>query len=506
MIYTQNMSTPKEIFDLFIIGGGVNGTGIAADAAGRGLSVFLAEQNDLASATSSSSSKLIHGGLRYLEHYEFRLVKEALAEREILLKNAKHIMWPLTFRLPHQPHLRPAWMIRIGLFLYDNLAKRETLRGSRGIKFDHNSPLKTHITKGFEYSDGWVDDSRLVVLNALQAAQKEAQIHTRCKCIKAERTGKFWKVTIQSTIDHSTKEVYTKGIVNAAGPWVSRLFDDIIPTKAPKQIRLVKGSHIIVPRLHDQHQAYILQNQDKRIVFVLPYEQDFSLIGTTDIDYRGDPSEVAIDNDEINYLISISNSHFKTQISKADIVANFSGVRPLIDDQSSQAQAVTRDYTLTLDSENQLPLLSVFGGKITTYRKLAENVVDKLQPFYPQMTAPWTHLIPLPGGKFDCFDSLISQLNKQYPFIDESQLKRYARSYGTYTEVLLEGVASTQQLGKHFGADLYEVEINYLLKTEWAIEAEDILWRRSKLGLKLNEQQVEQLKLYLRSRPEFAAA
>lgn len=506
MIYNQTMNNTEKIYDLVVIGGGVNGTGIAADAAGRGLSVFLAEQNDLASATSSNSSKLIHGGLRYLEHYEFRLVKEALAEREILLKNAKHIMRPLTFCLPHQPHLRPAWMIRAGLFLYDNLAKRETLHGSRTVKFNQNSPLKAHITKGFEYSDGWVDDARLVVLNALSAAQNDANIQTRCQCIEAKRLEDNWQVTIKSTIDNSTTTILTKGIVNAAGPWVKRLFDDVLPVQSPKQIRLVKGSHIVVPCLHQQEQAYILQNEDKRIVFVLPYETNFSLIGTTDIDFTGDPGQISIDDDEIDYLIDISNSYFKTQISKDDVLSSFSGVRPLIDDQANHAQAVTRDYELTLDSQQHLPLLSVFGGKITTYRKLSQNAVDKLAAFYPHMQNAWTAKVPLPGGQFESYQSLVNKLVENYPWAAISQLRRYACCYGTLAYKFLQNVNSQQQLGKYFGGDLYQVEVDYLVEHEWAIEAEDILWRRTKVGLHCSEQQVEQLRLYLRDKADTKAA
>jgi glycine/D-amino acid oxidase-like deaminating enzyme len=342
----RSMTAEHTIHDLMVIGGGVNGTGIAMDAAGRGLSVVLCEMNDLASATSSNSSKLIHGGLRYLEHYEFRLVKEALAERESLLRNAPHIMWPLRFRLPHRPHLRPAWMIRIGLFLYDHLAKRELLPGSNGIRFGADSPLVSDIAKGFEYSDGWVDDARLVVLCAMAARQSGADIKTRTRCVRAERQDGLWLVTLQEVDTGRQQRYRCRALVNAAGPWASKLFDEAMTLEAPKQIRLVKGSHIIVPKLHDEPEAYILQNEDNRIVFVIPYEDNFSLIGTTDVDYQGNPSEARISDEEVEYLCAVVNAHFKRKINAADVVWTYSGVRPLMDDEHGQAQKASRDYSL----------------------------------------------------------------------------------------------------------------------------------------------------------------
>jgi len=391
----------NETFDIVVVGGGINGTGTAADAAGRGLKVLLCEQNDLASATSSNSSKLIHGGLRYLEHYEFRLVKEALAEREVLIKNAPHIIKPLTFRLPHQRHLRPSWMIRAGLFLYDNLAKRVTLPSSKGIKFLEDSALVPAIKKGFEYSDGWVDDARLVVLNAVSAQENGASILTRTKCTKAIRENDLWVVTLQDVLTGKETIVKTKAIVNASGPWVAKLFEDALPIQSPKNVRLVKGSHIVVPRIHDEKQAYMLQNADQRIVFVIPFEDEFSLIGTTDIEHRGNPSDVKISDEEINYLVNI------TKISREDILTTYSGVRPLLDDESDSAQTVTRDYTLELsDKENQTPILSIFGGKITTYRKLSEAAVDKISPYFPSIKPSWTKFKALPGGDFDTKDNL----------------------------------------------------------------------------------------------------
>lgn len=503
------MKNSDEIFDLLVIGGGINGVGVAADAAGRGLKVFLTEQNDLASATSSNSSKLIHGGLRYLEHYEFRLVKEALAEREVLLRNAPHIIKPLTFRLPHQKHLRPSLMIRAGLFLYDHLAKRVTLPASKGIKFSDDSPLNSKIIKGFEYSDGWVDDARLVVLNALAAQQHGAVIRTRTECIKAIRDGGHWLVTLKDKDLDQTYQVKSRALVNAAGPWVEKLFDKTIDVKSPQNVRLVKGSHIVVPRLHDQPEAYMLQNEDQRIVFVIPFEDDFSLIGTTDVEHKGDPGQVKISQQEIDYLLDITNSYFKQDIKAEDIVTTYSGVRPLLDDESDSAQAVTRDYTLELDSltaadpsEGACPLLSIFGGKITTYRKLAEAAVNRLAPFYPKIGKKWTATARLPGGDFDNKLSLLAHLKSQIPWLPEAQLKRYVRSYGTRAQLFLNDVSHERDLGKHFGCGLYEVEVRYLLEQEWARDIEDIIWRRTKLGLRLSTEQVDILASYINQKLE----
>ncbi|KYL32609.1 glycerol-3-phosphate dehydrogenase [Pseudoalteromonas agarivorans] len=492
------MELADNEYDLLVVGGGVNGTGIAADAAGRGLKVLLCEQSDLASATSSNSSKLIHGGLRYLEHYEFRLVKEALAEREVLLKNAPHIMWPLTFRLPHQSHLRPAWMIRIGLFMYDNLAKRETLAGSRGIKFGENSVLEPSITKGFEYSDGWVDDSRLVILNALAAQNKGATIATQTKCVSAKRIDNQWQVTLEQQPTKAQQTIKAKGIVNAAGPWVAKLFDEALIEKSPQNIRLVKGSHIVVPRIHDEKQAYILQNKDQRIVFVIPFEDDYSLVGTTDVEHKGAAQDVKISDEEIDYLIDITNSYFKNHIKREDIVHTFSGVRPLLDDESVNAQKVTRDYKLELSSEGKhTPLLSVFGGKITTYRKLAEAAVNKLEEFYPQMSEAWTKHSALPGGDFSSVEALTNELKAAYSWLPEITLKRFVRTYGTRAKLILGSATQLSDLGQDFGHGLFAAEVDYLLNEEWAGNAYNILWRRSKLGLRFNEAQVATLNHYI---------
>lgn len=367
-----------EVYDVAVVGGGINGVGIAADAAGRGLSVFLCEQHDLAQHTSSASSKLIHGGLRYLEHYEFRLVREALAEREVLLAKAPHIVKPLRFVLPHRPHLRPAWMIRAGLFLYDHLGKREKLPASRGLRFTGSSPLKAEIRRGFEYSDCAVDDARLVVLNAISAREHGAHVHTRTRCVSARRSKGLWHLHLERS-DGSLYSIRARALVNAAGPWVARFIQDDLKQKSPYGIRLIQGSHIIVPKLYEGEHAYILQNEDRRIVFAIPYLDRFTMIGTTDREYQGDPAKVAISEEETAYLLQVVNAHFKQQLAAADILHSFAGVRPLCDDESDEPSAITRDYTLSLSAGNgEPPLLSVFGGKLTTYRKLAESALTQL--------------------------------------------------------------------------------------------------------------------------------
>jgi len=490
----------SQTYDVLVVGGGVNGAGIAMDAAGRGLSVVMAEMYDLGAATSSNSSKLIHGGLRYLEHYEFRLVKEALAERESLLRNSPHIMWPLRFILPHRPHLRPAWMIRIGLFLYDHLAKRETLRSSEGVRFDTDSELKPEIVKGFKYSDGWVDDARLVIYCALEAQKHGANILPRTKVIAATRLDDVWVAELEDQVTGDTLTVKARALVNAAGPWVSRLFGEALHTKAPKEIRMVKGSHMVVPKIYDHEDAYILQNEDGRIVFVIPYEDDFSLIGTTDVDYTGNPKEVTISKEEIDYLLGVVNAHFKKQLTPDDMVWSYSGVRPLMDNEGAAAQKASRDYTFEVDNpRGKAPLLSVFGGKITTYRKLAEAATNAICEFFPKAAKPWTRNAIMPGGDFKDHNALNAELQTAYPWLPAGVRKRYVRTYGTLSKRILAGCHSVEDMGLHFGATLYACEVDYLTKHEWAVEAEDILWRRTKQGLRLNEQQQAQLKTYLSS-------
>lgn len=489
-------------FDLFVVGGGINGTGIAADAAGRGLNVGLCEMGDLAHATSSSSSKLIHGGLRYLEHYEFRLVKEALTEREVLLKIAPHLVTPMRFQMPHRPHLRPAWLIRIGLFLYDNLGKRDTLLGSKGVKYGTDSPLKDDITQGFEYSDCWVDDARLVVINALSAQQNGASIFARTRCTSAKRVDNQWHISLEDQITKETHEVTAKALVNAAGPWVSSFIETKLEQKAPYGIRMIKGSHIVVPKLYQHSNAFIMQNTDKRIVFAIPYREHYTLLGTTDVEYKGNPNDVAISEEETQYILKVANDHFKKTLSPADVVWSYSGVRPLLEDESSDPSAVTRDYTLHLDDKNhKAPLLSIFGGKITTYRKLALSAMTKLTPYFDNLGEAWTDSKPLPGGNLEMsLDAFAMKLQQDYPFIGANLARRFANSYGTLTHTLLDKVNAEDELGQHFGNQLYQVEVDYLINHEWARSAEDILWRRTKLGLELTSDQVTALESYIQTK------
>lgn len=489
-----------ETKDLIVIGGGINGAGIAADAAGRGLSVLMLEARDLACATSSASSKLIHGGLRYLEHYEFRLVSEALAEREVLLKLAPHIAFPMRFRLPHQPHLRPAWMIRTGLFLYDHLGKRTSLPSSKGLRFGPDSVLKSSLTRGFEYSDCWVDDARLVLLNAQEVVVRGGEVRTRTQVTRAYRENGLWVVEAKNADTGETLTWRAKGLVNATGPWVKHFFDDGLELKSPYGIRLIKGSHIVVPRVHNQPQAYILQNEDHRIVFVIPWMDEFSIIGTTDVEYHGDPHDVKIDDNEVNYLLKVYNDHFKKQLGKEDIVWTYSGVRPLCDDESDSPQAITRDYTLDVhDQDGKAPLLSVFGGKLTTYRKLAEHALEKLSGYYENCGPAWTKNAVLPGGDLGTDrDSYAAQLRRRFTWLPEALARRYARTYGTRTEQLLGTAQSLEDLGEHFGHNLYEAELRYLIAEEWVVELDDAIWRRTKLGMWLDEGQKQRVAEWIR--------
>ncbi|RCX07018.1 glycerol-3-phosphate dehydrogenase [Marinomonas foliarum] len=489
-------------FDLFVVGGGINGTGIAADAAGRGLDVGLCEMGDLAHATSSSSSKLIHGGLRYLEHYEFRLVKEALTEREVLLKVAPHLVTPMRFQMPHRPHLRPAWLIRIGLFLYDNLGKRETLLGSKGVKYASDSPLKDDIKQGFEYSDCWVDDARLVVTNALSAQQNGASIFARTRCTSAKRVDNKWHITLENQTTKETQEITAKALVNAAGPWVSSFIETKLEEKAPYGIRMIKGSHIVVPKMYQHSNAFIMQNTDKRIVFAIPYRENYTLLGTTDVEYKGNPNDVSISEEETQYILKVANDHFKKTLTPTDVVWSYSGVRPLLEDESSDPSAVTRDYTLHLDDQNhQAPLLSIFGGKITTYRKLALSAMKKLAPYFDNLGDEWTHTKPLPGGNLDMsLDAFAMKLQQDYPFIGAHLARRFANSYGSLTHTLLNKANSENDLGQDFGNQLYQVEVDYLIHHEWAHSAEDILWRRTKLGLEFTTDQEIALENYIKTK------
>lgn len=497
------LKAKDQIFDIVIIGGGINGTGIAADAAGRGLNVFLCEQNDLASGTSSASSKLIHGGLRYLEHYEFRLVKEALAEREVLLHKAAHLVSPLKFVMPHRPHLRPSWMIRCGLFMYDHLSKRNTLPKAKKINFDINSPFKAEIKKGFQYYDCWVDDARLVVSNALDAKNRGAQIHTQTPCtlLNFDKDQQLWTVELYSKQTGDYFSVKARNIVNASGPWLNQFLQEAAPSVKPeRRIRLIKGSHIIVPRAKDLDQAYILQNEDKRIVFVLPYLDKFSIIGTTDKEYQGKPEDVAIDAWEVEYLLKVFNQHFKAHIGKDDIVSSYSGVRPLCDDESADPSAITRDYTLALHKQSEHnALVSIYGGKITTYRKLSEAVLAKLENFLPNTLPAWTFSNPLPGSDYfgQTLEQIKAQIEQQFPWLTSSEIARFSKSYGLLCVHFLQGKRSHAEMGEYFGAGLFAAEIDYLVEHEWVVTAEDALMRRTKLGLFLSQEEQAKVAIYI---------
>jgi glycerol-3-phosphate dehydrogenase len=484
------LSEPK-LYDLLIVGGGINGAGIARDAAGRGLSVLLVEQDDLANHTSSASTKLIHGGLRYLEFYEFRLVREALTERERLLECAPHIIRPLRFLLPHEASLRPAWMIRLGLLLYDHLGGRRRLPGSAGVDLARDpmgAALKPAFRRGFVYSDCWVDDARLVVLNALDARERGAEILTRTRCVAARRAAGLWRAVLEDRRSGQRREVGAHILVDAAGPWVKRFLETEIGLPARHNIRLVKGSHIVVPRLYDGEHAYILQNRDRRVVFAIPYEQRFTLIGTTDIAFAGDPGEIAITSDETAYLCAAVSRYFRAPVAPADVVWSYAGVRPLYDDAAANASEVTRDYVLELEAAaGEAPLLAVFGGKITTYRRLAEHALAKLAAFRPGLEPAWTASTPLPGGDIaDAdFERFLAGFAARHPWLPPAQARRYARAYGTRAERIVGSARSLADIGECFGGDLYLAEIEYLATSEWAQSAADLLWRRSKLGLHL---------------------
>lgn len=491
----------EQVFDLAIIGGGINGCGIARDAVGRGNSVFLCEMNDLASGTSSWSSKLIHGGLRYLEYYEFRLVREALLEREVLWQIAPHIIRPLRFVLPHHAGLRPAWLLRLGLFMYDYLGGRRLLPATRTVDLAHDplgQPLAPgRFTKGFEYSDCFVDDARLVVLNARDAADRGAVIRTRTRAVKAQRLDGCWEVMLEDTITGAKSSIRARALVNAAGPWVEDVLNGRAGVNAKSKVRLVQGSHIVVSRLYDHDRAYTFQNADGRVVFVIPFQNDFTLIGTTDRDYDGDPSKVKASPEEIAYLCQSVNDYLAKQITPDDVVWTYAGVRPLYDDGASEAKAATRDYVFEFDAPDGQPLLSIFGGKITTYRRLAEEALERLQQYLPGKAKPagWTGTAPLPGGDLDvsAIPALADELSRRHSFLSPAFALRLAHAYGTRASKVLDNAASASDLGQVFGDTLTEREVRYLIAHEFARTAEDIVWRRSKLGLRLSADQVKAL-------------
>jgi glycerol-3-phosphate dehydrogenase len=486
--------------DVLVVGGGINGAGIARDLVGRGHRVVLCEKEDLAQHTSSSSTKLIHGGLRYLEYYEFSLVRKALAEREILLKSAPHIMWPLRFVMPHDPSMRPVWMIRAGLFLYDHLAKREVLPSSQTVDLrvhPTGKPLKSSFKKGFVYSDGWVDDARLVVLNAMDAAERGATILTRWRCVDAKREASAWHVTLENPAG-AQRKVTARALVNAAGPWASQFLSEHAHVPKPKSLRLVKGSHIVVKKMFDHDHAYIFQNPDKRIIFAIPYESDFTLIGTTDVEHTGAIGAAQIDETEITYLCKQASRYFEKEIEPIDVVWSYAGVRPLLDDESGDPSAVTRDYLLDLDTAHA-PLLTVWGGKITTFRKLAEEAANLLQTPLADSAQrkTWTRNAPLPGGDLSewigaaqrpdtDFERLVVEVGKRYAHVSPSVCRRIARAYGGRAGEVLK-----LEMGAEIAPGLFESELRYLHEVEWAQSADDVLWRRSKLGLHFTPEQRE---------------
>jgi len=494
------------IYDLFIIGGGINGCGIARDASGRGLKVFLAEQGDLASGTSSASTKLIHGGLRYLEHYEFRLVREALIEREVLLKSAPHIIWPLRFVLPHHQGLRPWPVLRLGLFLYDHLGGRKILPPTRSVDFRTDvvgRPLKEDFTRGYEYSDCWVEDARMVVLNARAAEAKGAQIRVRTKCISARRVDGVWELKI-SAEGGAEETVRAKALINSAGPWVSQVLGAVVGRNDPDKIRMVKGSHLVVDKLYDHDRCYIFQNADGRICFAIPYEQNYTLIGTTDQDHQGDPGAPKISDAETDYLLGAVSEYFRRPVTRENVRWAYSGIRPLYDDGASKAQEATRDYVLKLDHpEGGAPLLSVFGGKITTFRKLAESAMEKIAPFFPAMGKPWTSTASMPGGDFPYteVEARIAELSRKYSFLRPGNVRRMFRAYGTDAEQIFDGARFAADMGKSFGP-LTEREVDWLKTREWARSADDILWRRSKLGLHMSKDEQDLLRQHMAAVPD----
>ena len=483
--------------DLLVIGGGINGAGIAADAAGRGLKVILCEKSDLAAATSSASTKLIHGGLRYLEQYEFGLVRKSLEEREVLINAAQHIIKPLPIHIPLLPHSRSGLLIRAGLFLYDNLARRRRFRGSRSIHINPTeSPLNEAITRGFEYWDGATDDSRLVICNALQAAAHDARIFTRTEvtAIAPEEGG--FEVSLSDHRRGTSRKIYVRGIVNAAGPWAARVKGLLHAGREPLQLRLVRGSHIVVPKLYDGIQAYLLQHHDGRVIFVIPYQRHYSLIGTTEADFDGNLDDVDVTSEEVRYLMSVVNLYFKKSILEHEVVKTFAGVRPLVDESGKEASKVSRDYELRLEHSPQ-PFLSVYGGKLTTYRIVAEAAINQLGRFFPRMKPPWTRKAKLPGGDFDLPESLFRDIATRYAWLGPDLITRWQQNYGTLIYDILGDAKSMADLGVNFGHQLYKREVDYLHRKEWAFTAEDILWRRTKLGYLFKKKERLSLDNYL---------
>lgn len=498
----SNTSGVTTQYDLLVVGGGINGAGIARDAAGRGVKTLLCEQADLAHYTSSASTKLIHGGLRYLEHYDFMLVRHALQEREILLRAAPHIIWPLRFILPHHKALRPRWLIRLGLFLYDHIGGRKLLPASHSLNLSTHATgkhLKAEYKSGFEYSDCWVQDARLVVLNVMDAAERGCEVRVRTQVVDLIRHEGYWDINL---LDHATGEkstVTARAVVNASGPWVEKTLDLDEEHDSKHGVRLVKGSHIVVPKLFDHPYAYIFQNADNRIVFAVPYENDYTLLGTTDVEVSDEPGDEAIEQKEIEYICSNVSEYFEMPVTADQVIWSYSGVRPLYDDASENASKVTRDYKLDLDTRKNAPVLSVYGGKITTYRKLSEQAIDMLKEHLGISEPDWTASAALPGGDIPDanFTQFLSQTLESLPWLDAELAYDYARNYGTRINHLVKDAQSMAGLGKHFGGLLYQAELDYLVEYEWARTTEDILWRRSKKGLQITAEQADVVAQYL---------
>ena len=513
-----------RVLDVFVIGGGINGCGIARDATGRGLTVALAEMNDLASATSSASTKLFHGGLRYLEYFEFRLVREALIEREVLLKAMPHISWPMRFVLPFHKDMRfesdtptsrllsiimpwmkgrrPAWLIRLGLFLYDNLGGRKLLPGTKTLNLrdtPEGVPLQSSFKTAYEYSDCWIEDSRLVALNARDAHDRGAVIMTRTKVVSAERRDGIWAITTEDMATGERAQWHARSLVNAGGPWVENVVRGVTRINSAEGVRLVRGSHIVTHKLFDHDKCYFFQGTDGRIIFAIPYETDFTLIGTTDAEHENLAEKPVCTDEERDYLLAFASDYFAKPVTADDIVWTYSGVRPLYDDGASSATAATRDYVLSLDTNGGAPVLNVFGGKITTYRRLAESAVEKLQPLLGNDRETWTADPPLAGGDFavGAFDKLVDGLAENTPWLQKAVVRRLVRAYGTEAAIIIGDATSEKDLGTHFGAGLYQAEVDWLMQHEFAQTAEDVLWRRTKLGLRFDDKATAKLNSWM---------
>ncbi len=498
-------------YDMVVIGGGINGAGIARDAAGRGLRVMLCEKDDIAQHTSSASTKLIHGGLRYLEHYDFLLVRHALQEREVLLRAAPHIIWPLRFILPHHNALRPKWLIRLGLFLYDHIGGRKLLPKSHSVNLaEHETgkALKSTYNSGFEYSDCWVQDARLVTLNVMDAAARGCDVRVRTEVTDLVRKDGSWVVHLKDHFSNKKNKVSARLVVNASGPWVEKTLDLDEQHDSKHGVRLVKGSHVVVPKLFDHPYTYIFQNADNRVLFAVPYENDFTLLGTTDVEVNDEPGKESIEQKEVDYICNAVSEYFDKPIDPSTVVWTYSGVRPLYDDASENASKVTRDYKLDFDVRKNAPVLSVYGGKITTYRKLAEEVVDMTRTHLTTSTGEWTADEHLPGGDIPNadFDAFVTEQRKAYGWLDEVVFNDYARNYGTLMGQLIGTARSMSELGEHFGGPLYQSEVDYLVKHEWARSAEDILWRRTKKGLHTPKGTDEKLQAYIDNTYTFESA